>query len=309
MRYAHLLQPLNQLRLLTRGNPLGLRDLLARIRPDLDISTLVVEGGAPPPAFAQLRRYRTDSTAYINFALVSPMQIAQKMPVLLDQMAKIAGSWQALAILADLPADSELLPCMRRGNFLVWAEQIVFQFKAEEAKDNNKQWQWRFWHSEDLLSMQTLYRRLVPVQHQAIEPLTRKRMQGLLLHDPSGQLLAYADLDQGQKGIWVQLFALPELRDPQALLAIYEALNKNYELLGRPVYLACRSYQPWLAELARQAGFVELPEQVLLVRYLVRHARDEMYETIKEGAPVQARIGVAQLSHESAKKKSKKMPG
>ncbi len=107
----------------------------------------------------------------------------------------------------------------------------------------------------------------------------------------------------------MQLFALPELRDPQALLAIYEALNKNYELLGRPVYLACRSYQPWLADLARQAGFVELPEQVLLVRYLVRHARDEMYETIKEGVPVQARIGVAQLSHESAKKKSKKMPG
>lgn len=287
------------MRLLTRGSPLGLRNQLARIRPDLDVSTLVYEGRPQPPAYAQMRHYAGEATAALSFAILAPMQIAQKLPVLLDDLTELAGDWQVLALLADIPEGSELMPSFRRSSFIVWARQTVFQLNWERKRSGIEAWDWRPWLPTDLPAMQSLHHRLVPGQFQAIEAVTRKRLQGLVLKDHQGRLLAYADLDQGPKGFWAQVFALPEMNDPLALNALGAALAENFDLLGRPIFLACRSYQPWLQELAAQCGMPAADDRALLVRFLSRYARDLAQQEAAEELAFGARVPVAQLSGEA----------
>ncbi len=51
-------------------------------------------------------------------------------------------------------------------------------------------------------------------------------------------------------------------------------LARQPTLLGRPVFLAIRSYQAWLETIVRDLEFQVAPRQALMVKHLVLHQRD-----------------------------------
>jgi len=137
-------------------------------------------------------------------------------------------------------------------------------------EDKKTEYLWRTWNANDMRAMISLYRGVVPGLFQPIEPLTRKAALGLVLYQPEGELIGYADLDYGPKGVWAQPVLSPEANDPQILSDLQKAIPN---LNNRPVFLAARSYQPWLASLAAQLPVETQGSQLLMVRYLVRQSK------------------------------------
>jgi len=93
----------------------------------------------------------------------------------------------------------------------------------------------------------SLYRGIVPGLFQPIEPLTRKAALGLVLFNPEGELIGYADLDYGPKGVWAQPVLSPEANDPQILSDLQKAIP---DLKNRPVFWQRApinpGWHPWL---------------------------------------------------------------
>lgn len=114
--------------------------------------------------------------------------------------------------------------------------------------------------------MNALYKEVVPSAVQCIEPMTRKAALGLVAYQPDGGLAAYADLEYGPKGIWVEVITSPEVRSAGLLQSLPTAIP---ELAGRPVYLCVRSYQAWLDAVMHEVGFARSEAQILLVKHLV----------------------------------------
>lgn len=257
------MQSLDTLRLLTRGNPLMLRNMLSRLDLGLNEATLVLETADQIPLIAQVIHRTGADSAQFNY-MISPHAHAETgIIILLDELIKICGGWGVRQVLADLPAESDLLPLFYRNRFRMWARQSVY--KHIRVKNGSVSFSWRVWTEKDMPAMQSLHRNLVPPLFQTIEPVTRREKQGMLLYADDGRLLGYADREDGLKGIWLQPFILPEEDNPVMLLDLVNNLPETY---NRPIYVAARSYQPWLGELAERAELEFHSSQILLVRQL-----------------------------------------
>ena len=115
--------------------------------------------------------------------------------------------------------------------------------------------------------MRVLYQALVPPLIRPVEPLTRLEMLGLVFYDDRGELQAFADLVYGPVGIWVLPFVHPQCPvDISGVLAqlVLDLPDRN----RRPVYIAVRSYQPWVENALDMFSPEKGPEEALLVKYL-----------------------------------------
>ena len=217
---------------------------------------------------------------------------------LLENLIANAGKWGTHYITGDLPTDSPHITGFKKAGFLTWANQTVFRFSPAVADNGSPKFSWRTWNANDMRAMTSLYRGIVPGLFQPIEPLTRKAALGLALYHAEGELLGYADLDSGPKGVWVQPVLSPEANDPQILSDLLKAIP---DLYNRPVFLAARSYQPWLASLAAQLPAEICGTQFLLVRYLVRQLKvaEPQAFALYEGANIERSMPVSQINQKT----------
>jgi hypothetical protein len=105
---------------------------------------------------------------------------------------------------------------------------------------------------------------------QPMENLQEKRPQGLIYRG-KGELIAYADLSYGPRGICVQPYVHPNAENiPDLLTRLVASVPVQ---AGRPVYLMARSYQGWL-EASLEGLDVEVgPRQALMAKHLAITAR------------------------------------
>ena len=184
----------------------------------------------------------------------------------LEHLVRSAGAWKSWGVLADLPESSPLFEGFRKAGFTIWARQNIYHLSSKQKEYNEEQIRWRLWTSEDINFMNALYKEIVPGSVQCIEPMTRKAALGLVAYQPNGRLAAYADIEYGTKGIWVQVISSPEAKSGSLLQSLPTAIP---ELAGRPVYLCVRSYQPWLDAALEETGCLMSEAQILLVKHLV----------------------------------------
>ena len=265
-----MLQSLDTLRLLTRGEPFNLRNLVHSISPPVEQYIAYCDNDPERPCYAQVIS-RVDETQ-AKLTLLGALDDTDQTDIacLLENLIANAGKWGTHYITCDLPVNSPHLTGFKKAGFLTWANQSVFRLAPEAQLSNTPKYLWRTWNANDMRAMTSLYRGVVPGLFQPIEPLTRKAALGLVLYHPEGELLGYADLDYGPKGVWVQPVLSPEANDPQLLSDLQKAIP---DLYNRPMFLAARSYQPWLASLAAQLPGEIQGSQLLMVRYLVRQLK------------------------------------
>lgn len=262
---------LDCLRLHTRGTPLTLRNLLARMSPAQCVLTFIADNNSSPHQYAQVITQQNAESGQFSFVVGDSHLGKQSMVELIERIIREAGEWGVFHLLADLPEGEPFLEAFSTTGFRIWAHQRVYTLRQKDTStilaNGTSPYNWRTWAHADLPAMQQLHRMVVPGLFQNIEPLTRRARLGLVAYDENESLLGYADLDSGPRGVWVQPVINPNVSDPRLL---YDLLPRLPDVFGRPIYLAARSYQPWTQNMAEQLGSAEVTSQTLLVRYLAK---------------------------------------
>lgn len=294
MRRTDLLQSLDTLRLVTRGEPFNLRNLVHSISPSVEQYSAYCDNDPERPCFAQVISRVDETQGQLSFLGAYDDADQTEIAFLLEDLVANAGNWGTHYLTCDLPTNSPHLSGFTKAGFLTWANQSVFRLAPAGTGDAKPLYTWRVWNANDIRSMTSLYRGVVPGQIQPIEPLTRKAALGLVLYHPQGDLIGYADLVYGPKGVWLQPVLSSDTNDPQILSDLQKAIPELYD---RPVFLAARSYQPWLASLAAQIPSEICGTQFLLVRYLVRQLKVAEPQTfaIYEASNIERSLPISQI--------------
>jgi len=259
---------LDQTGRLTHGSPIGLGLLLRHLRlGDYGDSAAVVELGRSR-LLGRMRYTLGQRAAHLTFLM--PQDALESTPgaVLLDSLAAAAGERGALCLLAESADDLGTFELLRRSGFAVYAWQRYWRVAAapQAAADLS----WRPYRAADENAVRSLHQQLTPPLVQAAEAFEPRFASGWV-HWQSGALRAYVDVQSGPRGVCLQPLIHPEVSDAGALLDTLLAYPDRW--LGRPVYLAVRSYQAWLEPLLEARGVPASIRHSLMVRHLVVFSR------------------------------------
>jgi hypothetical protein len=124
----------------------------------------------------------------------------------------------------------------------------------------------------DEIALRSLYQSLVPPLVQSAEPFVLNSHQGLVYRHKHGEVQGYVESRRGPRGVYLQPVIHPDVEDSQGLLVdLLQALPALY--LGRPVYIAVRSYQSWLEAALEDLHGQAAPRQALFVKHLASAQR------------------------------------
>ena len=121
------------------------------------------------------------------------------------------------------------------------ARQRLWRFDGDPPQPEIK-YLWRSLRSQHGFAIQSLYHNLVPGLVSQIESLANERLEGMVCQN--SELLGYAELKYGPRGIWVQPFIHPDAKNVDARLN--DLLGSIPDRRSRDIYVCVRSYQSWL---------------------------------------------------------------
>lgn len=239
--------------------------LASHLRPGRGTFTAVVDPVRKSPApIAQVRYPLGARAARLTFLVPAGAAESPELLELADGLAWQAGSWGALQLLAELPEDNPAFETFRRAGFSVYARQRIWKWPQSRDTSSGPRF-WKLAAPEDEQAVRSLYQSLVPPLVQSAEPYVNRRLPPLI-HRQDGELVAYIEPYFGPRGIYLIPLVHPAVEEPGDLLADLPAILQP--ILGRPVYLAVRSYQAWLENALEDQGATVSPEQTLLVRHM-----------------------------------------
>jgi len=190
---------------------------------------------------------------------------------LLDGLTCQAGDWGAFNLLAEAEEHHPIFENLRRSNFFVYAWQRIWRFTPSAQGEIGVSNRWRAALPQDEIALRSLYQALVPPLVQSAEPFILNSHQGLVYRQ-NGEVLGYIEGRRGPRGVYLQPVIHPDVEDAQGLLVdLLQALPALY--LGRPVYIAVRSYQSWLEAAMEELHGQVAPRQALFVKHLVSAQR------------------------------------
>jgi hypothetical protein len=221
-----------------------------------------------------------DRSAHLAFLMPEPGLTQPGLVNLLEHLASQAGSWGAFHLLAEVEENSCAMEGLRRSGFSVYAWQRIWKFTpvnerpangmAKEDSMKNGNFPWQPSTSIDEFAIRNLYQSLVPPLVQSAEPLISRRLVGWVYRQ-EGEILAYMEGIYGPHGIYLQPLIHPAVENVSHVLSCL--LQRQPSLLGRPIYLAIRSYQAWLETVVRDLECQVGPRQALMVKHLVLQQR------------------------------------
>lgn len=252
---------------LTRGSAVGIASMLDYLDPTRGSCTVVVNGDhESPPLLGQMHFTLGERSAHLSFLIPGARASTGSLLALLDGMAVQAAEMGAFSLLAELDEDNPHFQTMRRAGYQVYARQQIWQISPAEEVDPVIATCWHSKKPEDELSIRNLYQSLVPPLVQGAESFSNHYLQGMVFKQ-NNELLAYVEDVTGPRGIYLNPLIHPSVENISELL---KSLPAQYAPnLGRPVYIAVRSYQGWLANHLERLGAQPLPQQALLVKYFV----------------------------------------
>lgn len=259
-----MLQSLDTVSFFTWGEPLNLRTVMRRVTPLVDREALIWEG-EEESCFGQIEKEQNKKFAQMCYLGCSENMQPLVVCRLLEALVNEAGTWKAWGVLADLPEGSDLFEGFRKAGFTIWARQKVFKLTSQEMTPSSPGL-WRSGSEFDKLAIDALSKEVVPAAAQLVDNLSDQWADSMVAYQKDGRLGAFANIEQGPKGIWVSMTVHPEA-DAQVLLS--SLIQEVSDVLDRPIYLAVRSYQPHLENVVARMGFGASESQILLVKYLV----------------------------------------
>ena len=206
------------------------------------------------------------ASPYARFSFLAPESALESppFPELQEHLITQIGERGAQNLIAEIDEDTLTFEALRRVGFAIFARQRIWQLTQIPKKDSPSA-PWRFIIGRDIVPMRSLYRALVPVMVQQIEPPAWNKMRGMVYY-MNGELLAYADMRTGPRGIWIQPFLHPDAEDIDEIIA--GLLERLPGLSSRSVYICVRSYQSWLELAIQGVGAQEGSRQAVMVKRL-----------------------------------------
>jgi len=254
---------------LTRGSPVGAAALLGQLHPARGTYTGVCQADGQPALIGQVAYVMGNRSARLSFIAPESSPPTAGLTGLLEGLAWQAGEMGAFSLLGEVDEQSPSFEPARRAGFSVYAWQRVWRLSLPvEAGAKHAGWQPAT--SLDEQPVRNLFQMLVPPLVQSAEPLTSRKLNGLVYRQ-NGEVMGYVDCVFGPRGIYLTPLVHPDIEDGLGLLrGLMPALSPR---LGRPVYLAVRSYQAWLENLLADLPAEAAPRQALLVKHLTSMQR------------------------------------
>ena len=251
---------------------------LSQLNPRSDSFTGVVPASdCGPKLLGQMVYTQGQRSARLSFIAPSDAGDSPGISDLLDGLTCQAGDWGAFNLLAEVEEHHPIFENLRRSNFFVYAWQRIWRFvlpiQAEKGVTNR----WRTASPLDEIALRSLYQSLVPPLVQSAEPFIFRSHQGLVYRQDDanhhqGEVLGYIEGRRGPRGVFLQPIIHPDVENVQDLLRdLLQALPAFY--LGRPVYIAVRSYQSWLEAALEELHGQMAPRQALFVKHLASAQR------------------------------------
>jgi len=286
-------------RSLTRGSPLGMAANLSLLQPSRGFFTGVTSNGKNGmPLIGQVSYHLGGRSARLSFIAPGSVCDSPDLPGLLEGLARHAGEWGAFHVLGELEEVCPAFESMRLAGFSVYAWQHVWRLPAGISNGGTNPWQPV--REVDEWAVRSLFQNLVPPLAQSAEPLTIRR-PGSLVYRQGGEIMAYVEGVFGPRGIYLTPLIHPDIEDEVSLLkSLPAALGP---LLGRPVYLAVRSYQAWLENTLAGLEAQSSPRQALMVKHMTLAQRALLSARLVqiEGRQAEPAKSVAQnISHSDA---------
>lgn len=264
LRYRQRGLFLDSASIMTRGSmlvPAGA--LLSYFAPATGIYTFLCLQENAEPLMGQVNHTQADHFARLTFIAPESAFESPGILSLLDYLVAFIGRNGAIHLLAEVDERSTAFDMLRRAGFSLYVRQRIWQLNGEKKLEAGNLW--RASTVKDLIGVRSLYNTLVPALVQQVEPQPGERLHGLV-YEQNHELLAYAEIKYGSRGVWVQPFIHP---DAEAEIDhLIDMLRDLPNRRSRPVYLCVRSYQSWLEhaleDLEAQAG----PIQAVMVKHL-----------------------------------------
>jgi hypothetical protein len=270
---------------LTRGNPVGISAALAQLHPARGSYTGVATAEDDGPnLIGQIIYTAGNPSARLSFVAPGTAAVSPLLTGLLEGLVWQAGDWGAFHLVGEIDELSPAFEALRKSGFTVYAWQRIWKLQPLPSADGKEAQSWQPVSSVDEFAIRNLYQNLVPPLVQSAEPLPSQRLRGLVYWQ-NGEIMAYVNWVEGPRGLFLHPIIHPDLTNYGDPL---RALVHNLPRMGRPVYLAVRSYQSWLENALTDLPAEATPRHALLVKHLATLLR----------VPLNARLGVDTRSSE-----------
>lgn len=270
---------------LTQGSPLGIRAALARFSLAREVYTAIAQSDNGQPDLIGQIAYKL-GTRSARLVFLTPASAVQSslLPALLEKLVSQAGDWGAFHVLGEVDELSPAFEGLRRTGFSVYAWQRIWKLDPIPVNAEQTPPAWHPVSANDEIAVRSLFLNLVPPLVQSAEPLPNQRLRGLAYRQ-NGEIMAYVEGIFGPQGLFLHPIVHPDLTEYGPLVC---SLMQSLPRLGRPVYLAVRSYQSWLEHALADLPAQSSPRHALLVKHLANLQR----------VPLSARLGVEKRSSE-----------
>ncbi len=240
--------------------------LISFIGPTLRIFTYRCENRSHPdkPIIGQVTYSLGASYARLSFIAPEDALEQPELTEFTEYIVAQMGELGVFHILADVDESNLVYQLLHRAGFAIYARQRIWHLSGALVGETDNT-PWKVSQVRDAIGVRSLYCNVVPGLVQQVEPLPKKDLKGMVYYQ-NGDLLAFVELKNGRKGIWVQPFVHPDAVAFERHLAYL-----LHELPGRqdrPLYICVRSYQSWLETAVEAMGAQPGPQQAVMVRHL-----------------------------------------
>lgn len=254
---------LNSQVLHTRGTrSLSLGALFSPLSPLTGIYTYICErSGQSSSLFAQVYHPEGSGAAYCLFLAPARAINASAVAQLLDDIIADLGNQGVHHLVAEVDEQHQVVSLLRKNGFSIYTRQRVWRVTQDPAPRARASW--RPMEERDHLAADLLHKAVVPGQVLQMELQPRRGREGFAYYR-QGEMLAFAEVEPGSRGLWVQPFVHPDALPFEQPLA--ELLSHLGPTPRKPVYVVLRAYQDWLQSALQDLGGRPGPRQVVMVR-------------------------------------------
>jgi hypothetical protein len=267
LRYRHQGIFFDYASVLTRGETLvPTRAMLSYFASTIGVYTYLCrpDDKQSEPLLGQVTHGQGRELAHLSF--LAPMTALEDdiLLSLLDHIVQQLGKRGAFHLLAEVEERSPAFENLRQAGFALYVHQRIWQSPMDTQETTNS-FQWRDITSQDAIAVRSLYDVLVPALVQQVESLLNKRMKGFVYY-LDDNLMAYAEVRYGPRGIWVKPFIHPDLQNVTDIVG--DLLHNLPNRHSRPLYFCIRSYQSWLENALEDLHAEAGPLQGVMVKHL-----------------------------------------
>jgi len=222
-----------------------------------------------PSLVGQMVYIQGERSAHLSFIAPEDSCDTPRLVKMMEYFAEQAGEKGAFNILAEVEDSHPALEAIRRAGFSIYSWQHIWHLPDASKVPAVKSDLWQPTSYIDETAIRNLYQSLVPPLIQAAEPFLSHTPTGLVYRQ-DGEILAFVEAISGLRGIYLLPVIHPEVKDVGALI---RDLLHVLPGMGRPLYMAVRSYQAWLEHSLVELLATASPRQALLVKHMTLQQR------------------------------------